>query len=150
MGIELNTLLDQVAPVVEGLGFSLVELNYGNTKGTHQTRVIIYSDQGVGSDECALVYRTLLPRLEIILDSRDIHLEISSPGLDRKIKSPREYEIFTGKQVRLLLRDSQDWIEGTISQSNSDSVTIHQEAGETTVPFSNIVKGQLDYKWEVK
>jgi ribosome maturation factor RimP len=149
MSINTEALITQLSPVIEGLGFKLVELSYGNLKGSHQVQIALYHEAGIGSDECAITYQTILPRLEILLNTRNIHLEIGSPGLERKIKSNREYSIFIGKHVKLLLKD-QNRIHGTIVSADENSVTIKIDDENCSIPFADIVKGKLEYTWEVK
>lgn len=149
MKYSAEQLYEEFAPLVESLDLVLVDCVYGGTKFGVHLGLVIYSQNGVGTDECAQVYRLALPRLEVLLDSRDVHLEVTSPGLDRKIKHPREYRIFEGKRVKVLTAD-QDWIHGIIASSDSSSVRIEMEKDVCTVQLSDILKAQLEYTWEDK
>jgi len=63
---DFETVRREVTPIIEGLGFSVVELNIG--RSTHQINVaiVIYNPEGVGIEDCASVSRTLRPRLELL------------------------------------------------------------------------------------
>ncbi|MFP4300816.1 MAG: ribosome maturation factor RimP [Spirochaetaceae bacterium] len=139
---------EEVIPLLEGLGLQLVELTSVNRKGTLHVHLTIYSPEGVTLDDCAEVYTALLPRLEVLSENRDIHLEVSSPGLGRSIKSGREFELFEGKGVRLLTLDSDDWVGGVIATSDEESVTIRTKAGERTFVYETIKKAKLDESQE--
>src|SRR5690606_34297891 len=91
-----------IEPVLAGMGFSLVELSVGRLKGSTRVTVILYRKEGVGIDECAEASRLLFPRLETLEGLADVSLEVSSPGMERQIRSPAEYSIFLGRGVRVL------------------------------------------------
>lgn len=139
---------EEVIPLIEGLGFQLVELSSANRKGTLHVHLTIYRPEGVGLDDCAEVYTALMPRLEVLSDNRDIHLEVSSPGLSRGIKSGREFGLFQGKGVRVLTVDSDDWVGGVIVSSDEESVTIRTKTGERRFVYGTIKKAKLDESQE--
>ena len=78
------------------------------------------------------------------------NLEVSSPGLDRKIKSDKEYVIFEGKLVNVKLKkpssDTSDkHILGRIAGfSETDGLTLETENGTVVIPKDNIQKAQLE------
>jgi ribosome maturation factor RimP len=149
MAYTPETLFEELEPLINGLNLILVDCTYGNIKGTHHVGLIIHTNQGVGTDECAKVFRLIQPRLEILFDSREIHLEVGSPGIDRKIKHPREYNIFTGKQVKIYVQDK-DWIHGKIIAADDQVVEINVEHEMHRIPLSTIGKAQLEFSWEDK
>jgi len=142
-------LFEEIHPLIKGLDLILVDCTYGHIKGTHHVGLIIHAEQGVGTDECAKVYRLLQPRLEILFDSRDIHLEVGSPGLDRKIRNSREYKIFVGKQVKIYIQDK-DWIHGVIESADDESIQVKIGNDIQRIPLSSIGKAQLEFSWEDK
>lgn len=139
---------DEVMPLLEGLGFDLVELSSAHRKGTLHVHLTIYRPEGVSLDDCAEVYTALMPRLEVLSDNRDIHLEVSSPGLSRGIKSGREFGLFVGKGVKVLTMDADDWVGGVIASSDEESVTLRTKGGERRFVFGNIRKAKLDESQE--
>jgi ribosome maturation factor RimP len=139
---------DEVIPLLEGLGFQLVELSSARRKGTLNVHVTIYRPEGVSLDDCAEVYTALMPRLEVVSDTRDVHLEVSSPGVSRGIKSGREFSLFEGKGVKVLTVDSDDWVGGVIATSDEESVTLRTKAGERTFVYGTIKKAKLDESQE--
>lgn len=143
-------LIAELEPVVDGLGFRIVEAKQARVRGTLHVAVVIYGPDGVSVDACAQVSRTLMPRLELLFSTQDIALEVGSPGIDRKIKDNREFEIFTGRGVQVLLIDSDEWIGGTIDAVDALSVTISGGFGSRSVPFEKIQKAKLDEAQEVR
>lgn len=141
---------DEVTPLVEGLGYTVLEIASARRKGTLHLQVILYRPEGVGLEDCAEVHKTLMPRLEVVTDSRDIHLEVSSPGLSRTIKSGEEFAHFLQKGVRLLDDTEGEWVGGIIEASDDDSVTIRSGSERRTFTFGGIRKAKLDESQEEK
>lgn len=145
---EENPYGEEVVPLLEGLGFQLVELSTVNRKGTLHVHLTIYSPEGVNLDDCAEVYTALMPRLEVLSGNRDIHLEVSSPGVNRSIKSGREFGLFEGKGVKVLTADADDWVGGVVATSDEDAVTIRTNSGERRFVYRTIRKAKLDESQE--
>mgnify|MGYP006273335855 CR=1 FL=1 len=139
---------DEVTPLVEGLGYNLLELVSARRKGTLHIQAILHRPEGVGLDECAEVHKTLMPRLEVVADTRDIRLEVSSPGLSRSIKSGEEFAHFCGKGVRVLDDDADDWVGGIIEACDEESVTIRNGSEMHRFAFATIRKAKLDESQE--
>lgn len=138
-----------IEPVIEGLGYSLVELKANRNKANLHVSVVIYSPAGVTLSDCADVHRIIQPRIELLEDTRDLHIEVASPGVERNIKNAREYTVFTGRGVRVMLRDTKDWKGGIIE--SADNTALRLRTGETTedIPYDRILKAKLDYSQEV-
>jgi ribosome maturation factor RimP len=128
---------------VEGFGFSLVELAVFKRQSVWNVRVVITGPEGVGIADCTHVHRALLPRLEAVLATQDMYVEVTSPGLDRIFKNASEFAVFTGKQVKVWNTDISDWVEGTIVSSDSVSVRLGTASGETDIPYIKIAKAKL-------
>ncbi len=100
--------VEQIAQrVAESLALELVEVEMrGGGKG-RMLRIIIDKPGGVTHDDCANLSR----EVSAILDVEDAvaggtyTLEVSSPGLDRKLQKPADFERFTGSMVKLMTRE---------------------------------------------
>lgn len=130
-------------PLVQGLGCSLVELVVFKRNTTWHIKAVITGPEGVGIAECTRVHRALLPRLEAILSSQDMYVEVTSPGLDRVLKNAAEFSIFTGKLVKVWNADISDWLSGTVIGSDSESVTLNTGDKEQRIPYEKISKAKL-------
>jgi ribosome maturation factor RimP len=130
-------------PLVAGFGYRLVELAVFKKQASWQAKAVITSDSGVGINECTKVHRALLTRLEAILSSQEIYMEVTSPGLDRVLKNAAEFALFAGKTVKVWNTDISDWISGTVIASGKDSVTLRTETGEAEIPYVKIAKAKL-------
>src|SRR3569832_130678 len=104
---KINEIAERVA---KSYGLEVVEIELkGSGKGRF-LRVFIDKPEGVSHEDCANVSR----ELSTILDVEDAvpgaayTLEVSSPGLDRKISKPAEFERFTGSLVKVSTREPLD------------------------------------------
>jgi ribosome maturation factor RimP len=144
-----ESLAEAITPIVEGLGFRVVEFSAQNVKGRNHAMLVIYSPQGVGIDDCATVHKTVLPRLELLMDDRDVALQVASPGIDRVLKDWREFGVFIGRGIRILPNDRDEWIAGIVANVTEDTVEVTTGDEPVEVPFAAIRKAKLDYSQEV-
>ena len=148
------------SPLVTGLGYVLVDLKVVPQNGSIKVTAVITKPAGdsgaVGVNDCARVHRALLPRLEAVLDSQDIYMEVASPGMERLIKNPAEFALFVGRYVRVWDSHITDWVAGKIISSDDQSITLElvgegvteesaqMQAGQvSTIPYQRISKAKL-------
>ena len=130
--------------LVTGLGYTLVELQLIHQKSQWFIKAVIYGKGGIGIDDCSKVHRALLSRAEALLHTQDIHMEVSSPGLNRVIKNALEFQAFIGKNVKILELTCSDWIEGEIVNVDPNRVCLKTIQGWKDVPYTNIKKAKLN------
>ena len=108
-----NEILDKLVPLIDNtaMRYNLIPLEIDFTKenGKWFLRIFLYKEEGVTLDDCENVSRSLNPFLDELIPVK-FYLEVSSPGLDRKLKSDKEYIIFQGKLINLKLKTL---VEGT-------------------------------------
>lgn len=137
-------LTQELASVVDGLGFSLVECKAQGVKGTLHVHVVIHRAGGISVDDCVEIHRTIAPRVELITGKRDINVEVSSPGIDRKLKSRREYSLFVGMPLRVLTLEEQ-WLRGTLEDADSEGITLKTDNNVTErLAYPEIRTARLD------
>ena len=148
-------LYDSLEPVVSGLGMSLIELNlFRQRGGSVQVKTVICKDGTVGLDDCSRVHRALLPRLELAFGgqdvSRDISLEVSSPGIDRVIKDGSEFAHYIGRRIKCYRTDISDWTTGVLLSADEQKIVIRAEGGEMPLAYEIIGKARLeeDEHWQ--
>ena len=91
-----------IEPVLEDLGFELVDIEYLSGQGRDVLRIYADSPSGINLDDCAMISR----EVGDLLDVKDVvnHsyvLEVSSPGLDRRLKRARDFQDVIGKQIKV-------------------------------------------------
>lgn len=146
--VESDRYRKDLEELLSGAGLGLVDLSVSRHRGSVQVRAVIYAPGGTGIDECSRAHRLIQPRLQVLLSEQDFHLEVASPGVDRWIRSDREYAIFTGRGIRILLKEGDEWLAGRIAQAGPSAMTIRGAWGERTVEYASIAKARLDYAQE--
>ena len=134
--------------VVRGMGCEIVEVRSLRGKKGVQVHIVIFRTEGVSLELCAEVLKTLRPRLQMLTHEADVHIEVSSPGTERVIKSVREYALFRGKGLRVLSEGENDWIQGIIAEVTDNSLTLKSGDVSRTFAFSDIRKAKLDHTQE--
>ena len=103
----LTSLIEKLSPTIEGLGYELVHLEMQ----THQGKILrVYIDRAaagsISVEDCATVSRALDEPLESMTEidrafGGTYELEVSSPGVDRPLRKPRDFEKFSGRDARI-------------------------------------------------
>ena len=94
-------------PIVEAMGYHLVETECQKEGPRYVVRVFVYRPEGVSLEDCQRVSVALGP----VLDERNLpsvpyHLEVSSPGAERVLRSDRELSLFQGRPVKATTREA--------------------------------------------
>lgn len=145
-----SRIIEDLEPVLKAMGIALVEANAAVVKQVFNIRLVIFREEGISVNDCEEVHKVIRPRLDLILDDRDMSLEITSPGIDRRIKSAREYAIFKGKYVRILPEDDNEWISGRIAESDGKVLVLEIDDKQESFSLDNVRKGKLDYTMEAR
>ena len=129
-------------------GMELVEVLFKMGKGRALLQVFIDKPGGVTLDDCQAVSR----ELGTLLDVEDVIsgayvLEVSSPGLDRPLKTARDFERNLGKAVTVKARGEQGrsvTVAGTVARVKGNTVEVTADEGEVvSVKLADIVKAKL-------
>lgn len=109
-----NEIIEKLIPLVENTamryGVIPLEVDFTKESGKWYLRIFLYKNEGVTLDDCENVSRSLNPFLDELIPIK-FYLEVSSPGLDRKLKSDKEFIIFNGKVIDLKLKSLVDGTE---------------------------------------
>jgi ribosome maturation factor RimP len=103
----IETVTALADEIVQKLGMSLVDIHFGQAGRQKSMEVIIYRREGkVSLSDCEQVSRELDLRLEQLQDQVAFFhgpyvLDVASPGIDRILKSEREFDIFSGLTVEV-------------------------------------------------
>src|SRR5271167_574731 len=108
-GLLRDKLMALAEPLLAQLGYELVELEYAPGRAHAVLRLFIDRPQGVGIEDCERVSH----EFSALLDVTDpvptgYTLEVSSPGLDRVLRTPAHFQRFVGERVWLELRIARD------------------------------------------
>ena len=143
----VRRLIQLVGPVVEGFGCELVELQFRREAPGWVLRRVIDNANGIGIDDCARISREVAHLLEVEDPiEQSYSLEVSSPGLDRPLKSERDFLRCKGKKAKVVVRepiDGQNQCIGLIEDVTEESVTLRTEHGIMDIPFTRMKKARL-------
>ena len=137
----------ECAPLVEGLGYHLIELKIVPVKTVTKIFAVIapkVPDRNISVNDCSRVHHALLPRLEALLGTDNTSMELTSPGIDRNVKNAAEFSLFVGRAVRVWSKKISDWIGGKIVSADETALTMETEKGEiVTVPYGEMAKAKF-------
>jgi ribosome maturation factor RimP len=139
--------------VTESEGMELVEVEVKGGGGQRFVRISIDKPTGISHADCELVSQ----QVGTILDVEDVvpggryTLEVSSPGVERKLLKPTDYQRFQGKKASVTLRDAIDgrrhW-DGLLAGFEAGLVALEVEPDKTIrFPFEHIQKAHLKFEW---
>ncbi len=136
-----------IAPILEKLGLKLVDIEFIK-EGKPILRVYIYDPNGTTIEQCEIVSR----KLGKLLDDEDLipysyTLEISSPGLNRKIKNKEEYEIFKGRNIKIIVKepiDKKNVFTGVLEGLEGNNVLVKNKEETIKINLENISKAKLN------
>ncbi|MDO5573503.1 MAG: ribosome maturation factor RimP [bacterium] len=131
-----------LAPIIEANRFELVDVEYVKEGSNWYLRAYIDKPGGITIDDCELVSRALsdvLDREDFIPDA--YIMEVSSPGLGRPLKKPKDYDRSIGKDVEIrtyqAINHEKEFV-GALKSYDKDTVTIIINEEETTFAKSDI------------
>jgi len=148
MAVDLEKIRAIAERVVTSEGLTLVDVELKGGRVNPLLRVYIDKPEGVSHAHCQLVSE----QLSAILDVEDPFpasylLEVSSPGLDRKLVKPRDFEHFAGRRARLVLREAigqQKVVEGRLAGFEDGRVRMDlAEGGMAEFELADISKARL-------
>ncbi len=133
----MNAILDRLngllAPCVEAMGYELADLELKRENRGQVLRLFIDQESGIALDDCERVSG----QVSALLDVEDpiqghYSLEVSSPGLDRKLAKPEHFDRFAGRRVRIRMHSGQNGsrnFSGTLRGRRGASVFVDQKDG---------------------
>jgi ribosome maturation factor RimP len=135
----------------EGLEIVDVALLGGGSART--LRIVIDKPEGVTHADCELVSQ----QVGTILDVEDVvpggryTLEVSSPGVERKLSRPGEFERFVGRKVKIWLRepveDRRHWV-GALAGFQEGIITLEPVPGKSIrIPLTQVERANLKFDW---
>jgi len=142
---QIDSIAQKIAEPIGQLQAELVEVEYRRENGDQYLRIFIDRETGVDLDLCSRVSRTV----KDIIDAAGIeydHLEVSSPGLDRKLIHDRDFVRFNGQPVKVKLAkrfNGPRQVVGVLIGHNELTLTVKNEEGVFELPRSEITVVRL-------
>jgi ribosome maturation factor RimP len=145
--MELECIREAAERVAQSLGIEVVDVEWKVGKQRF-LRVYIDKPEGISHRDCEAVSN----QLSVILDVEDLvpgpHyvLEVSSPGLDRKLTKPAEFQRFAGRLARISTNEpveNQKYFEGRLAGVADGKVQIEVKGRVIALPMEGIRKASL-------
>ena len=148
---ELRTLIE---PIVEAHGLELVDAELVRGRGPWELRVTVDTPSGDGKvsvERCADVSRELGTHLDAA-DAVPVRyrLEVSSPGLDRRLAREKDFEASRGLEVQIETRrplDGRRRFRGRLLAFEAGIVKLAVDGREMSIPFAEIGKANRVYEF---
>jgi ribosome maturation factor RimP len=146
-GAVRERLMALVEPVLDRLGYELVDLEYTAGRGGSVVRIFIDRAAGVGVEDCTLVSR----EVSSLFDAEDpipsaYTLEVSSPGFDRVLRTGAHFGRFVGSRVFVELKEPRAGrrrYTGTLLGVDPEGIALEVDAQPVTLKFAEIGKARL-------
>ncbi len=145
--------IEEVAGLIAGpLGIEVVEIELKGGGKNQFLRVSIDKPEGVTHTDCETVSR----QLEEALDSADLiqahyTLEVSSPGVERKLFKLKDFERFQGQKAKVVLREPVEnlkTLEGKLSGVEDGRIALELTGGNRVeFPFAQVERANLKFEW---
>ena len=151
--MELNVLQkvsEILNPFLEKEGLSLYDIDIAGGSKRSILRIFINRDTGITHEDCAKV----ASYLSTLLDVEDIFkeeytLEVSSPGLTRKLKKHEHFSQSIGLLAKVVFRssfDGPDTVIGKLASKNDEIFTIETADGLLEFRFEDVARARLEFE----
>ncbi len=152
-GVERERVRQLVQEVVESQGFEFVDVEFKGSGDNSVLRIFIDKPAGVSHKDCALVsdqVGTVLDVEDLILSAYT--LEVSSPGLDRKLIKESDYARFDGRLAKIqtsIPLHHQKVFKGRLRGLQNGNVRLELPQGNLLeIPLDVVREARLEFDWE--
>ena len=143
-GDEIQALLE---PSIERLGYELTDLEVRLSGNGGLVRLTIDKPEGIDLDDCEKVSHAA----SALLDVEDplpgnYSLEVSSPGLDRKLTKVEHFQRFAGETLKVTMRfpiEGRRRFRGTLLSSDDENIVVEVDGESHSLPLSKIDTARL-------
>lgn len=147
--VDLDRTKALIQEIVAAEGFELVDVELKGGLNHRVLRIYIDKPTGINHDDCQRVSAQVGTELDVEgLISGTYTLEVSSPGLTRKLSVVRDFEKSRGRLVKLQTKeavDGQRTFRGVLSEFDGQVLTVVLKNGKTTrIPLLAVSKANLD------
>ena len=152
-----EAVIEKVQEIAERVGASegleVVDVQLLGGGGSRVLRIFIDKPVGVTHADCEFISQQVGTILDVedIIPGASYTLEVSSPGVERKLSKPREFERFVGQKVKVVLRqpvENQRHLTGTLKSFAGGVITLEPAPGKSVqFPLEQVEKANLKFEW---
>ncbi|MCK4494659.1 MAG: ribosome maturation factor RimP [Methylococcales bacterium] len=140
-------LIDLIEPIVEGLGYECVGIDYNPHQHNALLRIYIDSKNGILVEDCTKVSHQISGAMDVEDPiNSNYQLEISSPGEDRLFFKIEQFERFVGNTVDITLFspiENRRKIRGVIQKVEGNNLFLQDQKQPFEIPFTAMSKARL-------
>src|ERR1044071_6899490 len=151
------TIVEKVREITERVGadraLEVVDVQMLGGGGTRVLRIFIDKPEGVTHADCEYVSQNVGTVLDVedTIPGGRYTLEVSSPGVERKLAKPQEFERFVGQKVKVVLRqpveDQKHWV-GALRSFAEGIITLEPSPGRSIqFPLEQVERANLKFEW---
>jgi len=137
----------QISKIIEANGASLYDTEIVTEFDETIYRVLITKTGGVDLDLCATISNELSPFLDVHppMNGR-YRLEVSSPGIERKLSKPVHFKNAIGEKVKLKLGGGEK-LKGTLKSADNDGIVVETKVGEESYSYNELNTCKTYFDW---
>ena len=138
--------MDNLNELVKECGVELYDTEIANENGRAIYRIYITKNGGVSLDDCEKVSRLLSPIFDVEPPiSGDYNLEVSSPGLERKLSEARHFKASLGELVKAQTAEAK--FAGRLVKADNESIALENDEGVFELKIGDIKKAKTYLEW---
>lgn len=136
-----------LASIISQCGVKLYDSELTSQNSRTIYRVYIIKDGGVSLEDCEKVSRVLSPIFDVMAPVEgEYFLEVSSPGLERKLSKIEHFALSLGEEAKIMLNDKSVFI-GKIISVDGEIITFSNDDGKSKFSFNEIKKAKTFIQW---
>ena len=154
---DRSAVAEKVQQIAERVGtdagIEIVDVQMLGGGGSRLLRIFIDKPQGVTHADCEYISQNVGTILDVedVIPGARYTLEVSSPGVERKLSKPREFERFVGQKVKVVLRqpveNQRHWV-GALKSFAEGIITLEPSPGRSVqFPLDQVEKANLKFEW---
>lgn len=143
------SLESDIKSMVESLGLKIYDIVTvsENDETIYRVNISSTKEGGVTMDQVVEVTKMISPLLDVTPPVRgDYRLEVSSPGIERKLKTRTHFECSIGEKVKFTTTDKEKH-QGTLKSVDGDQITFTMDGADETYAFDDILKASTYFEW---
>lgn len=141
------SLETDIKNLVESIGLKLYDTAIVTENGETIYRVTVVGEGGTSMEQCVEATKLISPMLDVTPPVHgEYRLEVSSPGIERKLKNLDHFRLSIGEKVKLVLTDNSK-VRGELTKVEGDRITVETDEGAREIAFDDIVKASTYFVW---
>ena len=144
MAGKVKTICEEkISPIIEEMGYEVVDIEYSKKSDGMNLIFYIDNENGVNIEDCEKVSKVIDPILDEInpTDDQTYILSVSSPGIDRPLKTDRDFKRNIGNEISITAFskiDGNKKFEGKLISFDEKQVTIEQKEKQISIQRDKI------------